>query len=185
MRKILFVVSLFLGTLSGMSQEKVMNILKTDGTTAQTRVADLKQISFLTVNEGGQGLILRTLGGEMAAVLFETNPVVTVSSGKLNIKPSSESTISYEITDIAEIVFGDVSEATAISKPESFAFVLQDAGALLRDIPKDVKPLVFSLDGRRMPTPPISNGELRLNRATLGTGVFIVKVGTFTTKIRL
>jgi len=185
MRKILFVVSLFLGTLSGMSQEKVMNILKTDGTRAQTRVADLKQISFLTVDEGGQGLILRTLGGEMAAVLFETNPVVTVSSGKLNIKPSSESTISYEITDIAEIVFGDVSEATAISKPESFAFVLQDAGALLRDIPKDVKPLVFSLDGRRMPIPPISNGELRLNRATLGTGVFIVKVGTFTTKIRL
>ena len=75
MRKILFVVSLFLGTLSGMSQEKVMNILKTDGTRAQTRVADLKQISFLTVDEGGQGLILRTLGGEMAAVLFETNPV--------------------------------------------------------------------------------------------------------------
>ena len=59
MRKILFVASLFLGSLSSQAQEKVMNIQKTDGTIAQTRLADLKQISFLTVEEGGQGLLSR------------------------------------------------------------------------------------------------------------------------------
>lgn len=78
MRKILVVATLFLGVLSVQAQEKVMNVQKKDGTSAQTRVAELKQISFLTVDEGGQGLLVKTLGGETAAVLFEAHPVVTI-----------------------------------------------------------------------------------------------------------
>lgn len=185
MRRIVFVATLFLGSLSSQAQEKVMNIQKTDGTTTQTRVADLEQISFLTVEEGGKGLLVKTLNGETAVVLFETNPVVTVSQGKLIIKPKSVTALKFEITDIAEILFGDASDATAISKPEGFACVLQDGGVLLRDIPKGVKPRIYSIDGRNLPTPPLSGNELRLNRAALGTGIFIVKVGSFTTKIQL
>lgn len=185
MRKILVVATLFLGALSGQAQEKVMNIQKTDGTTNQTRVADLKQISFLTVDEGGQGLLVKTLGGETTAVLFETNPVVTISSGKLIVKSSSAEAVEFEITDIAEILFGDASDASAISDLEGFACVLQDGGVLLRGIPNGVKPCVYSIDGRSLPTPHFRGGELRLSRATLGTGIFIVKVGTFSTKIQL
>ena len=185
MRKILVVATLFLGALSGQAQEKVMNIQKTDGTTNQTRVADLKQISFLTVDEGGQGLLVKTLGGETTAVLFETNPVVTISSGKLIVKSSSAEAVEFEITDIAEIQFGDASDASAISDLEGFACVLQDGGVLLRGIPNSVKPRVYSIDGRSLPTPHFRGGELRLSRATLGTGIFIVKVGTFSTKIQL
>ena len=198
MRKILLLATLFLAPLSGQAQEtprlqsrlgansseKVMNILKTDGTTTQTRVADLKQISFLTVDEGGQGLLVKTLGGETAAVLFEANPVVTISSGKLVVKSSSADPVEFEISDIAEIMFGDASDATAVSEVKGFACVLQDSGALLRGIPTGVTPRVYSLDGRSLPTPPVHNGELRLSRATLGTGIFIVKVGTFSAKIQ-
>lgn len=184
MRKTLVVAILFLGALSGQAQEKVMNILKTDGTSSQTRVTDLKQISFLTVNEGGQGLMVKTLGGETVAVLFEANPVVTISSGKLIVKSSSADAIEIEITDIEEILFGEASDATAINELKGFACILQDNGALLRGIPKGVKPRVYSLDGRSLPTSPLRNGELQLNRATLGTGIFIVKVGTFSTKIQ-
>ena len=184
MRKILVVAALCLSALSAQAQEKVMNIRKTDGTTEQTRVADLKQISFLTVEEGGQGLLVKTTGGETAAVLFETNPVVTISNGKLTIKSGLANTVEYEITDIAEIWFGDAKEGTAISQMKGFAYVVQDGGALLRGIPKGVQPRVYSLDGRILPTPPMQNGELRLSRATLGSGIFIVKVGTFTTKIQ-
>jgi hypothetical protein len=183
--KILFAAFLLLGSLAGQAQEKVMNILKADGTTAQTRVADLKEISFLSVEEGGKGLIVKTLGGETAAVLFEANPVVTVSNGKLNIKPKAADAIEFEISDIAEIVFGDASDATAIKGTEGFAFVLQEDGAVLRGIPGGSKPLVYSIDGRKLPTPSFSNGELKLNRATLGSGIYIVKVGTFTTKVKL
>ena len=185
MRKIIFVTALLLGVLSGQAQEKVMNILWTDGTGSQTRVTDLSQISFLTVDEGGQGLLIKTLGGETAAVLFETNPVVTVSSGKLRVKPSTGTALEFEITDIAEIQFGDATDATAIGKLEGFACVLQDGGVLLRGIPSGVVPRVYSIDGRSFPTPHFTEGQLRLNRATLGTGIFVVKVGTFSTKIQL
>ena len=185
MRKILIVTALFLCALSGQAQEKVIKVLKKDGTSAQTRVADLKQIRFLTVEEGGQGLLVKTLGGETATVLFETKPVVTASDGKLIVKPNSSDAVEFEIADIAEIQFGDASNSAAISELKGFSYVLQDCGALLRGIPKDVKPCVYSLDGRCLPTPPVQGGELRLSRATLGTGIFIVKIGKFSTKIKL
>ena len=117
-------------------------------------------------------------------VLFETNPVVTVASGSLSIQPSSEDAIQFEIADIAEIVFGDASSATPVNELKGFAFVLQDGGALLRGIPQGVKPHIFTIDGRSLPTPPFRDGELRLSRETLGSGVFIVRVGTFATKVR-
>ena len=185
MRKILFIAILLLGALSGQAQERVMNVQRTDGTTAQTRVAELKQISFLTVDEGGRGLLVKTSGGETAAVLFEANPVVTVSNGKLTVKPSSGDALQFEITDIVEILFGDASGGTAISEPEGFACVLEDGGVLLRGIPEDAEPLVCTIDGRAFPAPPVRGGEMRLSRQALGSGIFIVKVGTFSAKISL
>ena len=112
-----------------------MNIQKTDGTITQTRVADLKQINFLTVDEGGQGLLVKTQEGETVAVLFEANPVVTVSGGKLVVKSSSADAVEFEIAEIAELQFGDASDATAISKPQATTCVLQDGAVLLRGIP--------------------------------------------------
>lgn len=184
MRKTFVITTLLLATLTGHAQEKVMNILKTDGTTAQTRVADLKQISFLTVEEGGQGLLVNTQGGETVRILFETNPVVTISNEKVSVKSTAE-TVEFEITDIAEIMFGDATDPAGISTLKGFECVMQDGGALLRGIPEGVKPRIYSVDGRSIPTPTLTNGELRLNRTTLGTGIYIIKVGTFSTKIKL
>jgi hypothetical protein len=185
MRKFIVLATLLLGALSGQAQEKVMNIQKTDGTNAQTRIADLKQISFLAVEAGEQGLIVKTQDGETAFVLFESNPVVTISSGKLIVKSSSAGTMRFEINDIAEIMFGNESDATPIRESEGFAFVMQEGSVLIRDIPKGVKPSIYSIDGRSLPTPSYKGGELRLSRATLGPGIFIVKVGSFSTKIKL
>ena len=161
-----------------------MNIMKTDGTRVQTRVADLKQISFLTVDEGGQGLLVRTVGGETVAVLCETNPVVTLSDGKLSIASSTEDVVEFEITDIAEMLFGDAPDGIVVSELRRFDFVLQDGGAVLRNIPEGVEPRVYTSDGRSIPV-PLCYGELRLSRATLGTGIFVVRVGTFSVKIKL
>jgi len=183
MRKTFVIAALFLGVLSGQAQEKVMNILKTDGTTTQTRVAELKQISFLALNPGEEGMLIKTFDGDVAVVLFEANPVVTVSNGVLIVKPSSASAMRFEIANIEEIVFDD--NPTAISEAKGFSFVVQDGGALLRNIPDGVTPRVYSIDGRSLPTPPHAGGELRLSRATLGKGIFIVKIGTFSAKIQL
>ena len=95
--------------------------------------------------------------------------------------------VSNGINDIlilyTEIVFGDTT--TGIRALRDFDFVVQDSGALLRGIPEGASPRVYSIDGRSLPAPSVINGELQLNRATLGTGIFIVKVGTFSTKIKL
>ena len=185
MRKAFIVVAFFLTALSGQAQEKVMNILKTDGTNSQTRVADFKQISFYNANNDGQGLLVKTLGGESAAVLFKSNPVVTILNGKLVVSPTSAEAVEVEIPDIAEISFGKVSDAAAINSLKGLEYELQEHGALFRGIPNGVKPRIYSIDGRSLRTPSVSNGELLLNRTTLGTGIFIVKVGTFSTKIKL
>ena len=185
MRKILVMTVLLLGALAGQAQEKVMNVQKKDGTTMQTCVADMEKISFLTVEEGGQGLLVKTVGGETAGVRFESQPVVTMEDGRLTVTYGQDKSMAFEITDIAEIVFGDATAAEGISTLEGFAFVVQDRGMLLRNIPKGTKVQVYSIDGRALPSPTVSNGSVLLNRETLGTGIYIIKSGTFTTKIKL
>lgn len=185
MKKIIVISAFILGALSGHAQEKVMNVLKTDGTCSKMRVADLAQISFLTLDEGGKGLYVKTSGGETTAVLFESKPVVTVSGGKLIVKSEGEEPIEFEIADITEIVFGDESNFIDMTELENFTCILQHDGVLLRGIPVDVKPFVYSMDGRNIQIPPCRDSELRLNRDVLGTGIFIVKVGSFSTKIKL
>ena len=83
MRKVLFLATLCFGVLSGQAQqtprraatasEKVMNILRADGTSSQTRVADVKEINFLTVDEDGglpsTTMIMKILNG----AVFRTN----------------------------------------------------------------------------------------------------------------
>ena len=185
MRKIIVATALLLGAMTAQAQEKVMNVQKKDGTTMQACVADMERISFLTVEEGGQGLLVKTLGGETAGVRFLKHPVVTMADGRLTVTYGESETMAFEIVDIAEIVFGDATNVEGISTPDGFAFELQGDAALLRNIPDGTKVQVYSLDGRSLPSPTVSNGQLLLNRSTLGTGIFIIKIGTLATKIKL
>ncbi len=184
MRKILTVATLLLCALTGRAQEKVMNVLKTDGSSSRTRVAELSQISFLAADEGSQGLTVKTVGGETAFVRFESNPVVTVADGRLLVKPSTEDAMEFEITDIAEILFGEAPDVTAIKGLSVFDCELRDDGVVFRGIPEGITPRVYSVDGRSLPKPLFHDGELRLSRETLGTGIFVVKIGSFATKIK-
>ena len=51
MKKFFSAAILSLFALTGMAQEKVIDIQKKDGTTTRTRVADLKQISFYPLDK--------------------------------------------------------------------------------------------------------------------------------------
>ncbi len=62
-QKIILVATLSFAVLSGQAQEKVMKVLKKDGTCTQTRVADLKQVSFLTVDEGSDLMLEKFVNG--------------------------------------------------------------------------------------------------------------------------
>ena len=78
MKKIIIVATLFLSVMPGHGQEKVMKIRKTDGTSTRTRVADLKQIDFLTPDESGEvmqekyanGAVFRTEVDKVEEITF-------------------------------------------------------------------------------------------------------------------
>lgn len=162
-----------------------MNVQKVDGSISSIRVADLKNISFLRGDEGSQSLLVKRTDGKTTAVLFETNPVMTISDNKLIIKPGATEQTEIEIAEIAEILFDNGSNSIGKVEQNGLVCVVCDDGVTLRGIPMNVEPLVYTICGKRVATPPCRNGELKLSRATLGCGIFIVKVCSFTTKIKL
>ncbi|MBD5224761.1 MAG: hypothetical protein HDS68_02175 [Bacteroidales bacterium] len=185
MKKYLIIPAFILCALSATAQEKVMNVQKADGSSNSIRVAELKNISFLAGEEGNQGMLIKRTDGKTTAVLFKSNPEVTVSDGKLIIKSSAPEQSEIEISDIAEIAFGDGSDSVGKIERNDLVCVVYDDGISLRGIPMDTEPLIYSIDGQLMATPTCRNGELNLSRLTLGSGIFIVKVGSFATKIKL
>lgn len=182
---IILAAALIFGTLTMQAQEKVMDIRHKDGTRSRTRVADVKDIHFLTVGEGGQGLLVTVVGGETVGVNFDTHPVVNFDNGKMVVTTTGADALTFELNDIAEIRFGDTLDATAIDEINAPSYLLQDGAIVLQHIPRGVTPHVYALDGRRLSTPPISDGTLRLSRATLGNGVVIVEIGNCTAKVKL
>ena len=83
MKRNLIVATLLLCTMPTLAQEMVMKVQKTDGTTAKTRVADLKQITFLgtdideenlpsstMIMKLANGAALRTAMDEVADISF-------------------------------------------------------------------------------------------------------------------
>lgn len=186
MRKFLAVAFLLLGSLSMQAQEKAMNILMADGSSSQIRVAELSEISFLSVNDRKDCLLLSTKASGEVKVFFESHPVITAFNGKLQITLSSPSdTMEYEISDIAEIRFSDSASVNSIKRIPGFSMVVRQDGVLIKGIPQGVVPQAYTIDGISVPLPGISNGELMLSREALGRGVYVLKVGAFTTKIKL
>ena len=94
MKRNLIAATLLLGTLPVLAQETVMKVQKTDGTVSKTRVADLKQITFLgtDIDEAAlpsptmimkleNGAALRTDMGEVADISFADTTYNTNSGG--------------------------------------------------------------------------------------------------------
>ena len=87
MKKILVAAALLLGALSSQAQEKVVNVIKTDGTNAQTRLADVKHIGFLTSEDTTMimkltnGAAFRTEVSEVEEITFADTTYNLNSSG--------------------------------------------------------------------------------------------------------
>ena len=102
MKRNLIVATLFLCTMPTLAQEMVMKVQKTDGTTAKTRVADLKQITFLgtdideenlpsstMIMKLANGAALRTTMDEVADISF-ADTTYNVNSGGYRILEADE-----------------------------------------------------------------------------------------------
>lgn len=173
--------------LAANAQEKAMHLHRADGTETVTRVAELSKITFLSIDDPGKGLTVGTAAGASVAVSFEDQPVVTVAAGKLRIASAApDSPVEIEIDDITEIRFGNAS--TAVSAPggsDGVACVLQPGAALFRGIAEGMSVSICTVDGRSVPVPAAAGGEMTLSRQQTGPGIYIVRIGSFTTKITL
>lgn len=186
MKKPLAIATLALCALVANAQEKTMCIHKTDGTYALTRVAELTKISFLSIDDPGKGLIVVTSVADPVSVLFEQQPEVTVSDGKLIVtSKSAANNVEIEIDNVTELKFGTPASLSIPDADMGIVCVLQPGAALFRSIPDGVAAEICSIDGRTMPAPAIANGELKLSADTLGAGIYIVRIGTFTAKVTL
>lgn len=172
--------------LAGNAQEKTMCVHKTDGTYALTRVAELLKISFLSIDDQNKGMIVNTSVSEPLVVLFEAQPEVTVSDGKLVVaSKSAASSVEIEISNITEITFGIPASISAPGRDSGIVCVLQSGAAFFKGIPEGRVAEICGVDGRIVPAPAVTGGELRLDSDSLGKGIFIVRIGTFTTKVTL
>lgn len=163
-----------------------MCVQKTDGTYALTRAAEIDKITFLSIADPDKVLIVATATADPIAVLMKNQPEVTILQGKLLVSSKFDDTpVEIEINDITEIKFGETTSLSAPGKSEGIVCMLQPGAALFRDIPKGLNAQVCTVDGRSVPVPACVNGELRLSREAIGTGIYIVRIGTFTTKITL
>lgn len=175
-----------LGTLACHAQEKAMSLHKSDGTCTLTRVTELSKITFLSIADQGKGMIVSTTNAAPTTVLFEDQPVVTVSEGQLVVSSKSvDSPVKIEIGDITEIRFDKATALTAPDAAGGIACVLQPGAALFRGIPAGVVPEVCTIDGRRVPVTVSTSGEMKLSRSILGAGIYVVRIGSFKTKVTL
>lgn len=186
MKKFYALAVFTLCALAANAQEKTMRVQNTDGTYTLTRVAEISRISFLSVADRGKAMIVSTVDSDPVTVLFEAQPEVTVSEGSLIISSKSTDTqVRIEINDISEIRFGeDISMSVPVATAD-IVCVLQGGSAIFKGITDGMKVNVCTIDGRSVPVPDCTGGELRLSRSNLGTGIFIVRIGTFTSKITL
>lgn len=163
-----------------------MRVQNTDGTYTLTRVAEISRISFLSVADRGKAMIVSTVDSDPVTVLFEAQPEVTVSEGSLIISSKSTDTpVRIEINDISEIRFGEDISLSVPVATAGIVCVLQKGSAIFKGITDGMKVNVCTIDGRSVPVPYCTGGELQLSRSNLGTGIFIVRIGTFTSKITL
>jgi hypothetical protein len=127
MRKTLIIAAIFLGVLPGQAQEKVMNVLKTDGTTTQTRVAELKEISILSVDK--TTMIMKTTNG--VAVRIEANEVedITFSDTLYNLNNTG-----YRILETNELCWPEDRLLPCFLPPQGSVRSLDMSAAKLSDV---------------------------------------------------
>lgn len=178
--------ALMLCAFAANAQEKAMRLHKTDATYTLTRVSELSKISFLSIAGQGKAMIVNTVNSETVAVLIENRPEVTVSDGCLTVtSKSADCPVTIEINDICEIKFEDTASSSISAKTVGIVCSILPNTALFRGVPENTNIRICTVDGRSVPVQKCVGGELRLTRSKFGSGIYIVRIGTFVAKITI
>lgn len=125
-KTILIVTPLLFCALSGLAQEKAMNILKTDGTSTHTRVADVKEISILSVDK--TTMIMKTTNG--ASIRTEAEEVEDISFSDTTYNLNST---GYRILEANELTWPEDRLLPCFLPPAPSVRTLDMSAAKLSD----------------------------------------------------
>ena len=133
MKKILVVAMLCLSALSVQAQEKVMNILKTDGTSSQTRVAEVKQIDFLNLTENNEAeqtatMIMKIINGAVFRTKVNVVNEITFADTTYNFNSSG-----YRILEANDLSWPEDRLLPVFSQPAVTLRSLDMSAANLSD----------------------------------------------------
>ena len=111
---------------------------------------------------------------------------VTFLAGKLQVKTTQTADpVLFDLDDIREISLGTVSGIDDAAEVSGIVCRSESGSVTFSGFAPGTPAAVFTADGRPV-QPTLSDGaELTLSRNVQGTGVYIVKIGTFAAKVAL
>lgn len=133
-----------------------------------------------------EALEIRLTTGETATFVLDKQPKITFSAGNLVIT-SPTYTTEYPLASLQRYTFKQVP-ASQITPPHADgqpSVSQTDGQIILSDLPADATVTVYSIDGMAISSPTTAtDGHATIDTSTLTSGVYIIKYGNKSLKIR-
>lgn len=138
--------------------------------------------------QAAEGITVYPALGEPVNFLFENEPEISFLADKLVVRTAQSKTpVEFEIDNISEITLGELSgiDAEAAAELKGITATAEAGAVTFSNIPKGTAVTVYTLDGRKALTVMTTDGTCRIDRSKPGTGIYIVRIGAFSTKVAL
>ncbi|MDE6278263.1 MAG: T9SS type A sorting domain-containing protein [Muribaculaceae bacterium] len=130
-------------------------------------------------------LIVTPVSGEAVRFVFEQEPEVSFVGSKLHVKTNDASNkAEFEIDNVASLSFDNSSDVSAATPGSGIVCSHRGDAVVFSNIPEPTAAAVYTVDGK-MVLSGVANETLTLDRSRLGAGLYIVRIGAFTAKVKL
>lgn len=132
-----------------------------------------------------EALVIELVSGETATFILKEQPKLTFSGGELIIK-SGECETSYKVSDLQRYTFKFAESSGITQSADKSQTITQTAGHIRLDgLSPDTQIKTFSVNGILVATDAAdSNGSATISVSNLPKGVYIIKYGDKSTKIK-
>lgn len=158
--------------------------------------AALMLLSAFTMSAALTALHIHTASRGVVTLLLEDEPELTFNEDRsITVEvtsPSAEPTepINLSFDDVEGCTYGDANDyvedgvSSAVVDNDNEIVIHFDGNLVIFDgVPQSLTAEVYSLNGTKVANVPAMDGTVSLDRSTLGRGVYIVRIGTFVTKL--
>lgn len=130
-----------------------------------------------------EGLTVTTKSGTTATFLYVDKPEVTFPRGKVVITSEGSDPATFEIDDVAEIKLDTEAGVDCVEAAAGISFSIDGEGLHFYNVPAGARAIVANIAGVVILDRTVEYGLLTIGRDIFQKGVYIVRVGDFTTKV--